>query len=131
MCVGQVERSRILVVDDDPDVLAFYRDVLERAGYRVSTAQSAGEARQEVTAHPPDALVLDIAMPGGDGLSLAEQLYEGEATRSIPIVIVTALSSFGGSHMLMELDNIRRVLFKPFPADVLVTGVDDVLRWGG
>ena len=81
---------RVVVVDDDPDILAYYASVLTQAGYDVVTAQSAAEARAAAAARRPDALVLDISMPEEDGLSLAGRLYEGAQTRDIPIVLVTA-----------------------------------------
>ena len=123
---------RVLVVDDDPDIVAFYRHVLEQAGYEVATAQRAAEARSAVALHPPDAVVLDVAMLEEDGLRLAGSLFEDAKTRNIPIVVVTALRSFDtGRLLMMEMDNIRQVLFKPFPPDVLVTGVNDAIRWRG
>ena len=67
----------ILVVDDEPDIRALLKDVLEDEGYRVALAANAGEARERLAAAPPDAVLLDIWMPGEDGLALLRSWQAG------------------------------------------------------
>jgi CheY-like chemotaxis protein len=123
----------VLVADDDEDILSCYRLALERAGWSVATARDGAEVLRSLDGpRRPDALVLDIAMPGVDGVQVASALYDRVETRRIPIVMVTAQRSFGGGrHSMMEMDNIRQVMFKPFPLQSLVEGVADACRWRG
>jgi CheY-like chemotaxis protein len=84
-------RSRILVVDDEP----FNRDLLvqELDIYDTGVAASGEEALRMVAADPPDLILLDIMMPGIDGYEVCRRLKSDDATRFIPIVIMTALSA--------------------------------------
>ena len=132
MTAAPREAAYVMIADDDPDILSCYRDALEHAGYRVATARNGAEVLDALARRKPDALVLDIAMPQVDGLQVAGALLDRDETRAIPIVLVTAQTSFGGSsHSLMEMDNIRQVIFKPFPLDTLVNGVAEARRWTG
>lgn len=67
----------ILIVDDEPDIRALLKDVLGDEGYRVALAANAGEARERLAAAPPDAVLLDIWMPGEDGLALLRAWQAG------------------------------------------------------
>lgn len=79
-----------LVVEDDPANLMLVRAVLERGGHHVDAATSADEAEERLRDHRPDVILMDIRLPGRDGLSLTRQLKSAPATRQIPIVALTA-----------------------------------------
>jgi two-component system OmpR family response regulator len=82
--------STILVADDDPDLRRLIADFLSGHGYRVRTAASAAELDGVLRTEPPDLIVLDVMMPGEDGLSVARRLStEGGP----PIVMLSALGS--------------------------------------
>jgi len=81
--------AQILVVDDEPDIRDLVRDILEDEGYRVGTAANADAARAAVAAGPPpDAMLLDIWMPGTDGLALLREWAEG-AGLPCPVVMMS------------------------------------------
>lgn len=82
-------RYKVLLVDDEPDMLTAYRGLLEGAGFSVSVASSAAEALAAARASRPDLVLSDVAMPAGDGRSLTAQLRADPATRSIPIVLMS------------------------------------------
>jgi len=84
--------SRILVVDDDPDVLLFLSFALRREGYQVDTAPGGEAALHRVHQVRPDAVVLDVTMPGIDGPEVARRLRAQPDTAGIPILMLTALS---------------------------------------
>ena len=85
----------ILVVDDNPTNLKLLSDVLEFEGYRILKAVDAEEA-QEVIAHTlPDLILMDIALPGMDGLTLTRQLKADARTKHIRIVALTAYAMKG------------------------------------
>ncbi|MCD6289339.1 MAG: response regulator, partial [Anaerolineae bacterium] len=84
--------TTVLVVDDDPLTLEMMSDLLSDAGYMVQTARDGFEALEQVIANPPDVVLLDVMMPGMDGLTVCQQLRQDSHTRELPIVLVTALS---------------------------------------
>ncbi|MCS6870904.1 MAG: response regulator transcription factor [Anaerolineae bacterium] len=80
----------ILAVDDEPEVLGTLSRALRREGYEVGQAQSASEAIQKISARRPDLLILDIAMPGMDGLTLCRQLRADPRYVDLLILFLTA-----------------------------------------
>ncbi len=119
----------ILVVDDDEDVLRILRFSLERAGYAVQTASDGQQARDQIDRQRPDLIVLDLKMPRLNGYQLFAQLKSDEKTRSIPVLVVTALTQ--GSDLSDE-DWARRMgaegfLTKPFDLDALGQRVNELV----
>ncbi|MBI3332884.1 MAG: response regulator, partial [Candidatus Omnitrophica bacterium] len=83
---------KILVVDDNEHNLSLLRVILRRHGYEPLLARSGEEALQQVLREPPDLIILDVMMPGMDGIEVCRRLKEDEETRLIPIVIMTSLN---------------------------------------
>jgi PAS domain S-box-containing protein len=96
-----IEPHRILVVDDDLDILTLMEEALRLHGYDVRTARDGREALERVTEYGPDLLLLDIKMPGVDGYEVIRRLKGVEATSGIPIVVITA------SPVDQERDKVR------------------------
>jgi len=82
---------RVLVVDDDPDMVAFLARMLGKEGLAVETALDGDAALVQVLSAPPDLILLDVMLPGASGFEICERLKADEATALIPIVLVTAL----------------------------------------
>jgi CheY-like chemotaxis protein len=87
--------SRVLIVDDNPVNLKLTASVLEFAGYQILAATDANQALAVIRQTPPDLILMDIALPGMDGLTLTRQLKADPATRHIPIVALTASAMKG------------------------------------
>ncbi len=90
------ESKRILVVDDDPDIVESLRMVLESANYDVDTASSPQEGFSRIEANPPDLILLDIMMPDGtEGFHFVWQLRNQlpEPINQVPILVLTAIHS--------------------------------------
>lgn len=83
--------ERVLIVDDERRNRQLLEVMLGDEGYELSTASSGLEALSMVAAQPPDLIVLDVMMPGLNGYEVAAKLKVDPATRSIPIIILTAL----------------------------------------
>jgi putative two-component system response regulator len=83
---------RILVVDDNPDMIELMRELLVSHGYEVITVPDATRAETEVRRHPPDLILSDVVMPGRSGYELCHQMKEDPATRLIPFLLITGLS---------------------------------------
>jgi CheY-like chemotaxis protein len=82
--------KRILVVEDDPLIMNLIVILLEREGYEVAQSVSAEEGIDLATARAPDLVLMDVALPGLDGLAATRILKSREDTRSIPIIALTA-----------------------------------------
>ena len=80
----------ILLVEDDPTDMKLLSAVLDASGHRVLGKISAEEAVEAIKRHPPEVILLDLKLPGMDGLALARLLKQDPATRHIPIVAMTA-----------------------------------------
>src|ERR1700740_2350906 len=85
----------ILVVDDNPANQFLTASVLEREGFTVDLAGTASEAREKLALRLPALILMDIQLPGQDGLSLARELKADPATGGIPIVALTAHAMAG------------------------------------
>lgn len=90
---GEPGHCRLLVVDDEPGNLALLVRILSQEGYEVLTASGGVEALQLVQDRRPDLVLSDLAMPGGDGLTLCRAIKKDPATRLTPVVLLTALES--------------------------------------
>ncbi len=84
--------ARIMTVDDEPDVRFVIREILEKDGHEVIEAGSCRECLQKLRKGKPDLILLDIMMPGMDGWETLEKIRSDEATKSIPIAMVTVKS---------------------------------------
>lgn len=89
------ERLRILVVEDNEPNQLLAQAVLERDGFVVDLASTTAEARMTLTSRHPDLILMDIQLPGEDGLAFARQLKSDPATAPIPIVALTAHAMAG------------------------------------
>lgn len=87
--------ARILIVDDHPTNLKLASEVLQAAGYEVQRAADAEQALAVLQQTLPDLILMDIALPGMNGLELTRKLKEDEATRRIRIVALTAFAMKG------------------------------------
>lgn len=99
----QVTPSRILVVDDDPDVVDYLTPLLEDNGYEVRSAIDAEAARLTLQSYRPDVILIDVLMPGRSGMDLLIALRTNDRDRDLPIVLVT------GCDDILE-DNCRSYL---------------------
>ena len=84
---------RVLVVDDNPDVMGVMKELLGTRGYDVVAVPDAAHAEVEIRRHPPDLILSDVVMPGKSGYELCRELKENPATRLIPVVLITGLSN--------------------------------------
>lgn len=83
---------RILVVEDNPLNLKLVRDVLRHAGYEVTEAQSGEEGVHAARRLPPDLVLMDLQLPGIDGVETLHRLRDGVLPRDVPVVAVTAFA---------------------------------------
>jgi CheY-like chemotaxis protein len=82
--------SLALIVEDNPDNLLLTRALLQRAGYRTAEARSAEEALEQIEDRQPDLILMDVQLPGRDGLSLTRQLRGDPRLAGVPIIALSA-----------------------------------------
>ncbi|MFD5638922.1 response regulator transcription factor [Streptomyces sp. NPDC127077] len=116
--------TRVLVVDDDPTVAEVVSGYLERAGYRVDRAADGFVALARAAAHRPDLVVLDLMLPGMDGLEVCRRL---RAQGPVPVIMLTARGDEDDRILGLEVGADDYVT-KPFSPRELVLRVESVLR---
>jgi two-component system, OmpR family, alkaline phosphatase synthesis response regulator PhoP len=119
-------RSRILSVDDEPDVTQLVQFHLTNAGFEVITAATGREALDQVRQAPPDLILLDLMLPDIDGFGVCEILRRQSSTATIPIVILTAWGTRDARHLGLELGALD-YMTKPFSPKSLVDRVKRLL----
>ena len=87
------DKSKILVVDDDPDFVEATKLILEKGGYEVDVAYDGNEGLDKVKSCRPDAIVLDVMMPEKDGYAVCKELKADDQYSDIPILLLTAVVS--------------------------------------
>jgi two-component system response regulator MprA len=118
-------KAHILVVDDDPRITDLMRRILAYEGYSVAIARSGTEALDRSLERPPDLVILDIMLPGLDGLEVAQRLRE--AGDNVPILMLTARGTVADRVKGLE-KGADDYLVKPFAPEELVARVKALLR---
>src|SRR5262245_10334619 len=120
-------RERILVVDDEEDLLELVNYNLSKEGYRVSCVGTGEEALAEARKSLPELIVLDLLLPHVDGLEVCRLLKSDQNTKHIPVIMLTAKSEEADVVSGLEL-GADDYLTKPFSPRVLLARVKAVLR---
>lgn len=118
---------RIFIVEDEPDILRAIEYNLRKEGFETESASDGNIAMEKIIAKPPDLAILDIMLPGLDGISLCKTLRASKKTANLPIIMLTARS--------LEIDKITGLesgaddyITKPFSIKELIARIRTVLR---
>lgn len=117
----------VLIVDDEEDILQLIRYNLEKEGYRTITTTSGEQALYEAKRNLPNLIILDLMLPGVDGIEVCKQLRAVEETKLIPILMVTAKSEESDIITGLEV-GADDYITKPFSPKVLVARVRAIMR---
>ncbi len=90
------DKKRILVIDDEPHVVTYLETLLQDNGYETSAASNGREGMDKVKTEHPHLVCLDITMPEESGIKFYRDLKENPELQTIPVVIVTAVTGYGG-----------------------------------
>ena len=120
--------KRVMIVDDDDMIREVAEACLELMDWEVLTASSGAEAIKKAEAERPDAIMLDVMMPGMDGPTTLVGLRASEASRDTPVVFLTARVQIDERNRLANL-GVHGVLEKPFDPLTLGTQVAGLLGW--
>jgi CheY-like chemotaxis protein len=121
--------KRILVVDDDENILNLEKTILEQKGFDVTGAAGGAEALKVLEDHVFDLVLLDVMMPEVDGFAVCRKIKEDPRLKDIPVIFLTAK---GGGDALAEGFESGAVMYinKPFTANKLLTIVNTMLESG-
>ncbi|MEX0978256.1 MAG: response regulator [Pirellulales bacterium] len=115
------QKKSVLIVDDDPDVCISVAHRLQGMSYATRTACNGRQALTEVDVRRPDIIILDIRMPGIDGLTVLSELQKNEMTKDIPVIMLSA--SFVDKRRAFAA-GARFFINKPYRGSDLVAAVD-------
>jgi two-component system KDP operon response regulator KdpE len=118
------DRRRVLVVDDEPQILRALRVVLRDAGFEVDPADTASDALDRAAVRPPDAAIVDLVLPDGDGVEVCRSLREWS---TMPIIVLSAVGDEAEKVRALEAGADDYVT-KPFGPRELVARLQAVLR---
>ncbi len=117
----------IMIIDDERDILQLIRYNLEKEGYKTITFTSGEQALSEAKRQQPHLIILDLMLPGVDGIEVCKQLREENETKQIPILMVTAKSEEADIILGLEM-GADDYITKPFSPKVLIARVRAILR---
>jgi len=125
-------KKKAVVIDDEPDLTTFISTILEENGFEVRTANDARSGEDLILEDPPDIVLLDLMMPGRTGIQLFTRLRANEATRDLPLVMVTGIKQQTNIDWSKIVDRYRArrpdgFVEKPVEPTRLMGVVDEVL----
>ncbi len=120
-------KKQVLIIEDEEDIRELVRYNLERDNFAVSDAESGEAGLKAVAKKKPDLILLDLMLPGKDGLQICRELKQNDGTRDIPVVMMTAKGEESDIVTGLEL-GAEDYVVKPFSPKVLVARVKAVLR---
>ena len=118
--------KKILLVDDEEGFLSVIKEALEIRGFDIVTAKSAIEAGLELSSKKPDLIMMDIKMPGIDGLQACAAIKKNDSTANIPIIIVSAISEEAQVKKAHKM-GIADYFVKPVDIEKLVNRIKEIL----
>jgi two-component system alkaline phosphatase synthesis response regulator PhoP len=125
--MGEANKKRVLIVDDEPAVRQLIRRMLSK-DYTVLEAQDGGEAVDMARSQKPDIILMDILMPRIDGLTACYAIKTGQATKEIPVVMLTAIDYDLNRKLSEDVMGADGYITKPFSPQVLLKTIKQLLR---
>lgn len=116
--------KKVLIIDDDPDILEVLQLTLQMEGFETKTNPHGEELFKEVKTFKPDIILLDILLSGSDGRMLCKKLKEDISTKKIPVILISAYPNAGST---IREAGANDFIPKPFDIDDLVTKVEKQL----
>lgn len=121
-------KKKILIVEDEKDLILMLRERLESEGYEVHSAPDGIEGIKKAKALRPDIILVDVMMPRLDGYSMAQKLREDDLTTGIPIIAVTIKETM---RELFKKIGVNHFFTKPFNDEELLSAIKNILAGNG
>lgn len=124
-----VPDAKVLIVEDEPTAATFLQDLLTAEGYTVRAIGTGEDALAALETCRPDLILLDLLLPGIDGVEVARRLAERGGQNHVPIILMTALTNLTfDTDRLREQTGIRRFVLKPCRPKTLLETIEETLR---
>ena len=117
---------RILCIEDEPEMIDLIRLILSRKGFEVSGAAGGQEGIYKIRNEKPDLILLDLMMPFMDGWEVYQQMKADEATKNIPVIVVTAKAQSIDKVLGLHIAKVDDYIAKPFSPKELIDSVERV-----
>lgn len=123
------DKKRILIVDDEPDVIKWLTVLFNEHGFETEAAYDGKEGYEKASANPPDLITLDVSMPGESGIKMYDRLLKDDKVKDVPVIMLTAAPSQLG----VFLDRMRTkkapaaFIEKPVNEQDLIAKVNEVM----
>lgn len=117
--------KRVLLVEDEPNIIEAIRFILSRDGWRVDTHSDGATALEAVARTAPDVVILDVMLPGKSGFDILRDLRAAEATRALPVLMLTAKGQVKDRDLAGQI-GADRFMTKPFSNDDVLNCVREL-----
>lgn len=121
------QKKKILVVDDEQDILALIKARLEQNSYQVIVALDGLEGLEKTEKERPDLILVDVSMPRMNGFQMVQLLQQYESLKTIPVIVITASRQKDEAAWRTQV-GVEHFILKPFEAKELLNKVGEVLR---
>jgi two-component system, OmpR family, response regulator VicR len=129
--MSNISNKFILCIEDEPEMIDLIRLILERRGFKVEGASGGMEGIRKVRELHPDLVLLDLMMPDMDGWEVYQQMKADEATRDIPVIVVTAKAQSIDKVLGLHIAKVDDYISKPFSPQDLLASVEKVFNKQG
>jgi DNA-binding response OmpR family regulator len=119
--------KQIVYIEDEPDMIDLVRLILNRKGYEVKGAVGGRDGLDLIRSSLPDLVLLDLMMPDMDGWEVYQQIKAADATRSIPVIVITAKAQNIDKVLGLHIAKVDDYISKPFNPQQLIESVERVL----
>lgn len=119
--------KKILIVDDDPEILEFISTVLKKEGFSVITANSGLKVGMLVVAENPDVILIDVMMPGLNGYDTCKKLKKEKISKNIPVILITGIDKEDIKKKYKKV-KANDFIIKPFETKELIGKINNVLK---
>jgi DNA-binding response OmpR family regulator len=119
--------KKILCIEDEPEMIDLIRLILSRRGFEISGANGGKEGLAIIRKDHPDLVLLDLMMPQMDGWEVYQQMKADQATKDIPVIVVTAKAQSIDKVLGLHIAKVDDYITKPFSPQELLASVDNVL----
>ncbi len=119
--------KRVVCIEDEPEMIDLVKLILSRKGYEVTGAMGGREGLEVIAREKPDLVLLDLMMPDMDGWEVYQKMKAGEATRGIPVIVVTAKAQSIDKVLGLHIAKVDDYITKPFGPQELLESVEKVM----
>lgn len=125
--MAEKKTQKILCIEDEQEMIDLIRLILTRRGFEVVGANGGKQGLEAIKQEKPDLVLLDLMMPDMDGWEVYQQMKAEEATRDIPVIVVTAKAQSIDKVLGLHIAKVDDYIAKPFSPQDLMNSVDVVL----